>query len=87
MVEANYGRDELTIYAKPQSRAVSMFIQSAIYPSLLATLVRSEDGELWSEVLVQLQAHSSSFEPLSLFGESERISARQEMNQLFQVPA
>jgi hypothetical protein len=85
MVEGNYGRDELTLYAKPQSRAVSMFIQSVIFPSLLATLMKSEDGELWTVVLDQLQTHTRSFEPLALYGEMERISSQQDMNQLFQV--
>jgi hypothetical protein len=85
LAEGDFVRDQLTIYAKPQSRAVSMFIQSAIFPSLLATLMKSEDAELWTAVLVQLQAHTRSLHPLELFGEMEQISSQQEMNQIFQV--
>ncbi len=85
MVEDNYGRDELTLYAKPQSRAVSMFIHSAIFPSLLATLMKSDDRDLWTIVLDQFQAHTKCFAPLALYGEMERWFAQQEMNQLFEV--
>ena len=62
-------------------------MESAIFPALWTTLLRSEECELWKCVLLQVRKYTHRFEPLELYAKTRSAAAQGEIDNLAKVSA